>query len=135
MLWGAVWGQGELGGLGSPQTKSKLNNQTKLNQAKPHQMQPTKPEVSHMHLHLIKPNKNWAAKPNHTILNQTQWKEIFQTKLYSTKQNKTNQTKLKPTKTTHTKPNSSKSFKGFEMSKSAAQLLYGPVLVLQENDY
>ena len=39
--------------------------------------------------------------------------------------------KLKPTKPNHTKPNSSKSFKRFEMSKSAAQLLYGPVLVLK----
>ena len=73
-LWGAVWGRGEPGGLGSPQTKSKLNNQTKPNQTTPHHTKcnQNKPKVSHMDLHLIKPNQNSATKPNQTKPNRSQ---------------------------------------------------------------
>ena len=41
-----------------------------------------------------------------------------------------NQTKLN-----RLKLNSTKHFKGFEMSYSAAQLLYGPILVLSQSTY
>ena len=79
------------------------------------------------------------SKPNQTVFNQTQSKEIYQSKLNQSKPKKKNQTKTIQTKQKSTKPNQTKTnqtkldltkyLKGFEMSKSAAQLLYAPVLV------
>ena len=76
------------------------------------------------------------TKPNRTIFNQSKKKEIYQSKLHQSipNQTKTILTKQKSTKrnqikTNQTKLDLTKYLKGFEMSKSAAQLLYAPVLV------
>jgi len=81
------------------------------------------------------------SKPNQTVFNQTQSKEIYQTKpKKTTNQTKTIQTKQKSTKPNQTKTNQTKLdltkyLKGFEMSKSAAQLMYASVLVLILSTY
>ena len=76
------------------------------------------------------------TKPNQTVFYQTQYTEIYQRKLNQTKPkqtksnpNHTKQTKINQTKTNQAKLDLTKYLKGFEMSKSAAQLLYAPVLV------
>ena len=76
------------------------------------------------------------SKPNQTVFNQTQSKEFYQSKLNQFKPKPYKQNKNQPnqTKTNQTKPDLTKYLKGFEMSKSAAQLLYAPVLVWQRVD-
>ena len=115
-LWGAVGGWGEPRRPGSPQIKSKLKIHTK-------------PKTQSYNLNLTKPNQNWTAKPNQTVMapqtkskltipskpnqtvfNQTQSKEIYQSKLNQSKpkQTKSNQNhtnKTKSTKPNHTKTN------------------------------
>ena len=78
-----------------------------------------------------------SSKPNQTIFNQTQSKEIYLSKFNQSKpkqtktiQTKQKSTKAKQTKTDQTKLDLTKYLKGFVMSKSAAQLLYAPVLVI-----
>ena len=87
---------------------------TKLTQTKPNQTKTKQSKLRKLikgsDLNKRKPTLTNFTKPN--LFNQPN-------STNQTHPNQTNQTKLNPTKY----------FKGFEMSQSSAQLLYGPVLV------
>ena len=114
-------------------TKPNQNSTAKPNQTKqlwpPNQIKIDNPFQTKPNR--FQPNPIKRNLPKQTLPIETE-KKTNQTKTIQTKQKST---KPNQTKTNQTKLDLTKYLKGFEMSKSAAQLLYAPVLVFCQRDW